>query len=93
MNRVVHFEIYATNPPETIAFYKQVFGWKIDPGDHQKRNIGTSTLLAMAAMYHHPVWTGGCGGGEVHRLWKAVALMHTPAQSKLRISTLHLKRS
>lgn len=31
MNRVVHFEIYATNPTETIAFYQQVFGWKIEP--------------------------------------------------------------
>lgn len=31
MNRVVHFEIYATNPSEAIAFYQQVFGWKIEP--------------------------------------------------------------
>src|SRR5688572_33414948 len=31
MNRVVHFEIYATDPHQTIEFYKQVFGWKIEP--------------------------------------------------------------
>ena len=31
MNRVVHFEIYATHPAETIVFYQQVFGWKIEP--------------------------------------------------------------
>jgi uncharacterized protein len=31
MNRVVHFEIYATNPHETIEFYRHVFGWKIEP--------------------------------------------------------------
>jgi len=30
MNRVVHFEIQAENPERAIAFYKKVFGWKIE---------------------------------------------------------------
>ena len=28
MNRVVHFEIHASNPKRAINFYEQVFGWK-----------------------------------------------------------------
>ncbi len=28
MNRVVHFEIHATNPQRAINFYKNVFGWE-----------------------------------------------------------------
>jgi predicted enzyme related to lactoylglutathione lyase len=31
MNRVVHFEIYAAAPARAAEFYKQVFGWKIEP--------------------------------------------------------------
>lgn len=27
MNRVVHFEIHATNPTDLIAFYESLFGW------------------------------------------------------------------
>jgi predicted enzyme related to lactoylglutathione lyase len=30
MSRVVHFEISANDPEVVIAFYKEVFGWKID---------------------------------------------------------------
>lgn len=29
MNRVVHFEIAANDLEKVIAFYKQVFGWKV----------------------------------------------------------------
>ncbi|MEK7188200.1 MAG: VOC family protein [Patescibacteria group bacterium] len=29
MNRVVHFEIYASDPEKLIAFYTAVFGWEI----------------------------------------------------------------
>ena len=28
MNRVVHFEIHASNPEQLIAFYSTLFGWK-----------------------------------------------------------------
>jgi predicted enzyme related to lactoylglutathione lyase len=28
MNRVVHFEMHADNPEETLKFYEKVFGWK-----------------------------------------------------------------
>jgi uncharacterized protein len=31
MNRVVHFEIHAENTAAAVEFYKQVFGWKIEP--------------------------------------------------------------
>ena len=30
MNRVVHFEIYAADPERAAAFYRNVFGWKIE---------------------------------------------------------------
>lgn len=30
MNRVVHFEIQATDPERAAAFYRAVFGWTID---------------------------------------------------------------
>ena len=29
MSRVLHFEIYATDPEAAVAFYSTVFGWKI----------------------------------------------------------------
>jgi predicted enzyme related to lactoylglutathione lyase len=29
MNRVVHFEIHASDPERAIKFYTQVFGWEI----------------------------------------------------------------
>ncbi len=30
MSRVIHFEIPASNPERASAFYKKVFGWKIE---------------------------------------------------------------
>ena len=30
MNRVVHFEIHASNPDQLAAFYAKVFGWKVN---------------------------------------------------------------
>jgi predicted enzyme related to lactoylglutathione lyase len=30
MNRVVHFEIHATNPERAARFYSEVFGWDIN---------------------------------------------------------------
>ncbi len=30
MGRVVHFEISADDPQRAVAFYQEVFGWKID---------------------------------------------------------------
>lgn len=30
MSRVIHFEISANNPERVVAFYKKVFGWKIE---------------------------------------------------------------
>ena len=30
MPRVIHFEIPAENPDRAVAFYKKVFGWKIE---------------------------------------------------------------
>jgi predicted enzyme related to lactoylglutathione lyase len=30
MDGLVHFEIHATDPEKLIAFYTQVFGWKIE---------------------------------------------------------------
>ena len=29
MNRVVHFEIHASDPEKLVAFYTNVFGWKV----------------------------------------------------------------
>lgn len=29
MNSLVHFEIHASDPEKSIAFYKEVFGWEI----------------------------------------------------------------
>lgn len=31
MNRVVHFEIHASDPEKLVAFYTGVFGWKVTP--------------------------------------------------------------
>jgi len=30
MNRVIHFEIHATEPERAAEFYRKVFGWQID---------------------------------------------------------------
>jgi predicted enzyme related to lactoylglutathione lyase len=30
MSRVVHFEIHASDPPASIAFYTSLFDWKIE---------------------------------------------------------------
>jgi predicted enzyme related to lactoylglutathione lyase len=30
MNRVVHFEIHANDPPRARAFYQAMFGWRFD---------------------------------------------------------------
>ena len=30
MNRVVHFEIHASDPEKLVAFYTKVFGWKVN---------------------------------------------------------------
>lgn len=30
MNRIIHFEIQATDPERLAPFYRNVFGWKID---------------------------------------------------------------
>ena len=30
MNRVVHFEIHATNPKRAMSFYSEVFGWRFE---------------------------------------------------------------
>lgn len=30
MHRVIHFEISANDPEKVVAFYKKVFGWKIE---------------------------------------------------------------
>lgn len=29
-NRINHFEIHATDPEKVIAFYKELFGWRIE---------------------------------------------------------------
>ena len=35
MNRIVHFEIPATDPEKSMAFYQTVFGWKFSSfGDY-----------------------------------------------------------
>lgn len=36
MARVVHFEIHAENLPRAIAFYKNVFDWKIEQWGNQE---------------------------------------------------------
>ncbi|PIR89458.1 MAG: glyoxalase [Candidatus Harrisonbacteria bacterium CG10_big_fil_rev_8_21_14_0_10_40_38] len=36
MNRVVHFEIYASNPERAIVFYKSVFGWTFEKWGEQE---------------------------------------------------------
>ena len=33
MTRVIHFEIPADDPDRAIAFYKKVFGWKVEKWD------------------------------------------------------------
>ena len=30
MNRVVHFEVHASDPDKLVAFYTKVFGWKFN---------------------------------------------------------------
>lgn len=31
MGRVVHFEIFADDPPRLITFYRELFGWSFEP--------------------------------------------------------------
>ncbi|MEN4041329.1 MAG: VOC family protein [Anaerolineaceae bacterium] len=33
MNRITHFELASSDLPKTIAFYREVFGWKINKWD------------------------------------------------------------
>ncbi|MFI5204950.1 MAG: VOC family protein [Flavobacteriales bacterium] len=35
-NRVVHFEIPCDNPEKTMAFFKEVFGWKFQQFGHEE---------------------------------------------------------
>jgi uncharacterized protein len=33
MGRVVHFEIHAADPDRAVAFYTEVFGWKVEKSE------------------------------------------------------------
>ncbi|GIN39370.1 MULTISPECIES: VOC family protein [Heyndrickxia] len=42
MNRIAHFEMQVSNTEKTIEFYKNIFGWKIEPfGDYGYNFITT----------------------------------------------------
>jgi uncharacterized protein len=44
MNRVIHFEMQVANPEKAAAFYKDVFGWKIEKwgGEEQEYYVISS---------------------------------------------------
>jgi len=59
MNRVVHFEIHASNPDRMQSFYQSVFGWTINdlgPAMGNYRTIDTGKDKAGI------LWTGINGG-------------------------------
>lgn len=64
MGRVVHFEIHATDPERLAAFYRELFGWKIDkwegPMDYWMIMTGDTA-------------TPGINGGLVRRMGDAPA--------------------
>jgi predicted enzyme related to lactoylglutathione lyase len=53
---VVHFEIGCKDQEKTAAFYREVFGWTIDPGPMGTINTGSTTGIAghIAALGHEP---------------------------------------
>lgn len=57
MNRVVHFEIYASDTKRAKEFYTNVFGWKIEPWGPPEQE------------YWH-ITTGTDGAGIDGGLWK-----------------------
>jgi uncharacterized protein len=53
---VVHFEIGCKDKEKTSAFYRQVFGWKIDSGPMGMIDTGSKAGIAghIAALGHEP---------------------------------------
>jgi uncharacterized protein len=72
MNRIIHFEIGATNPERAAKFYRAVFGWNINewvmPGVQMKDE--NRYWLVTTGPENEP----GINGGLVFRhgpaLWK-----------------------
>ena len=45
-NHIEHFEIAARDPEKAKAFYENVFGWRIDDGDHVMEISGETAGLS-----------------------------------------------
>ena len=57
MSRVIHFDLSADKPERAAAFYKKVFGWKID-----KWEGGEDYWMVQTGSDKEPGITGGIAG-------------------------------
>ena len=61
MNRVIHFEIHATNTEKLAGFYKDIFGWEV----RKWETPGVDYWIVMTAPEHSK--EPGINGGIVGR--------------------------
>lgn len=64
MDPIVHFEIPADNLPRAEQFYKQVFGWQIQPIPDMKYTIARTGETDEKFMLKKP---GMINGGMMHK--------------------------
>ncbi len=70
MNRVIHFEIHASNPQAVAEFYRSVFGWEIrhwDNPDVEYWIVMTGPDIEQGTVAGEP----GINGGIVKRIGPA----------------------
>ncbi len=61
---VTHFEIYGDEPAKLAAFYRELFGWRIEPAagvDYWRIHLGSPANGAAAGGLAHPPLPGARG--------------------------------
>lgn len=72
MSRVIHFEIYATDPERAIRFYSEAFGWRFEKWTGES---GMQYWLIMTGEKTEPGIDGGLALRE--KEWKDVSSVWT----------------
>lgn len=75
MNRVVHFEIHASDPERTAACYRQVFDWEIQEWKIPRVELPPENRYWLVTTGTEP--TAGINGGIVVRRGAAPAEGHS----------------
>lgn len=64
MDKVVHFEVPFDDGERATAFYREAFGWQLDPMPQMQYTLVTTTPTDARGMLSEP---GGINGGMLHR--------------------------